>query len=206
MTFPFSTIGHSNRGFDEFVALLAGPGVGLVMDIRKVPRSSRSFWRSFAGLSFHSCGTLPALMSVFSASVLRCLGAATMVASANGSKPASPQQKHAAKSSAVRLVSDQIRSARIEGHGAERRGPELPLDRSRSRHQQEHRHRTTTQIELTMVIVTHEMAFAREVADKVVFMRDGLIVEEGPANAVIDRPENAATRSFLAHFHRKENA
>jgi len=59
---------------------------------------------------------------------------------------------------------------------------------------------------MTMVIVTHEMAFAREVADKVVFTRDGLIVEEGPANAVIDRPENAATRSFLAHFHRKENA
>lgn len=57
---------------------------------------------------------------------------------------------------------------------------------------------------MTMVIVTHEMAFAREVADKVVFVRDGVIVEEGPANLVIDQPQNAATRAFLAHFHRKE--
>ncbi|MDR6757515.1 polar amino acid transport system ATP-binding protein [Mycoplana sp. BE70] len=57
---------------------------------------------------------------------------------------------------------------------------------------------------MTMVIVTHEMAFAREVADKVIFMRDGVIVEEGPANLVIDQPQNPATRAFLAHFHRKE--
>jgi ABC-type polar amino acid transport system ATPase subunit len=35
---------------------------------------------------------------------------------------------------------------------------------------------------MTMVIVTHEMAFARKVADKVIFIRDGVIVEEGPAN------------------------
>ncbi|WP_342360815.1 amino acid ABC transporter ATP-binding protein [Terrarubrum flagellatum] len=55
---------------------------------------------------------------------------------------------------------------------------------------------------MTMVIVTHEIAFAREVADRVVFMRDGVVVEEGPARAVIDRPREAATRSFLSHFHR----
>ncbi|MFC3074082.1 amino acid ABC transporter ATP-binding protein [Shinella pollutisoli] len=59
---------------------------------------------------------------------------------------------------------------------------------------------------MTMVIVTHEMAFAREVADKVIFMRDGVIVEEGPANLVIDEPQNPATRAFLAHFHRKDSA
>lgn len=59
---------------------------------------------------------------------------------------------------------------------------------------------------MTMVIVTHEMAFAREVADKVIFMRDGVIVEEGPASTVIDAPENAETRSFLSHFNRKEQA
>jgi polar amino acid transport system ATP-binding protein len=59
---------------------------------------------------------------------------------------------------------------------------------------------------MTMVIVTHEMAFAREVADKVVFMRDGVIVEEGAANQVIDKPQNSATRAFLAHFHRKDSA
>ncbi|MBP2293708.1 amino acid ABC transporter ATP-binding protein [Azospirillum rugosum] len=54
---------------------------------------------------------------------------------------------------------------------------------------------------MTMIIVTHEIAFAREVADRVVFMRDGVIVEEGPAREVIDNPRQEATRSFLSHFH-----
>jgi polar amino acid transport system ATP-binding protein len=55
---------------------------------------------------------------------------------------------------------------------------------------------------MTMVIVTHEIAFAREVADRVIFMRDGLVIEEGPARQVIDAPREAATRAFLSHFHR----
>jgi polar amino acid transport system ATP-binding protein len=54
---------------------------------------------------------------------------------------------------------------------------------------------------MTMVLVTHEMAFAREVADTVVFMRDGVVVEEGPARQVIDTPRQPATRAFLSHFH-----
>ena len=54
---------------------------------------------------------------------------------------------------------------------------------------------------MTMIIVTHEMAFARDVADRVVFMRGGVIVEEGPARQVIDAPIEDATRSFLNHFH-----
>ncbi len=54
---------------------------------------------------------------------------------------------------------------------------------------------------MTMVIVTHEMAFAREVADRVVFMREGLIVEEGSPEDVIDAPRHEATRAFLSHFH-----
>ncbi|MCJ8141002.1 amino acid ABC transporter ATP-binding protein [Falsirhodobacter halotolerans] len=54
---------------------------------------------------------------------------------------------------------------------------------------------------MTMVIVTHEIAFAREVADRIVFMRDGVVVEEGPARQMIDAPRHEATRSFLAHFH-----
>ena len=54
---------------------------------------------------------------------------------------------------------------------------------------------------MTMIIVTHEIAFAREVADRVIFMRDGVIVEEGPAREVIDRPQQEATRAFLSHFH-----
>lgn len=55
---------------------------------------------------------------------------------------------------------------------------------------------------MTMVIVTHEIAFARDVADRVVFMRDGLVVEDGPARETIDHPKAEATRAFLSHFHK----
>ncbi|RNF88817.1 MULTISPECIES: amino acid ABC transporter ATP-binding protein [Pseudomonas] len=54
---------------------------------------------------------------------------------------------------------------------------------------------------MTMILVTHEIAFAREVADKVVFMRDGVVVEAGPPSIVIDNPKCDATRSFLSHFY-----
>ncbi|MGJ4949631.1 amino acid ABC transporter ATP-binding protein [Bradyrhizobium sp. HKCCYLS20291] len=54
---------------------------------------------------------------------------------------------------------------------------------------------------MTMMLVTHEMAFAREVADTVVFMRDGVVVEQGPARQVIDAPNEPSTQSFLSHFH-----
>ena len=53
---------------------------------------------------------------------------------------------------------------------------------------------------MTMILVTHEIAFAREVADKVVFMRDGVVVEEGPPSQVIDNPQQEATRSFLGRI------
>jgi len=51
---------------------------------------------------------------------------------------------------------------------------------------------------MTMLVVTHEMAFAREVADRVVFMDDGVIVEQGPPAQVIGTPSHERTRSFLA--------
>jgi polar amino acid transport system ATP-binding protein len=51
---------------------------------------------------------------------------------------------------------------------------------------------------LTMVVVTHEIAFAREVADSVVFMADGLVVEEGPPGQILEAPREARTRSFLS--------
>lgn len=51
---------------------------------------------------------------------------------------------------------------------------------------------------MTMVIVTHEMSFAREVADRVVFMDGGVIVEQGPAEQVIEHPREARTQAFLA--------
>ena len=48
-----------------------------------------------------------------------------------------------------------------------------------------------------MVIVTHEMKFARDVADHVIFMDGGVIVEQGPAADVIDNPQHNRTRAFL---------
>jgi polar amino acid transport system ATP-binding protein len=51
---------------------------------------------------------------------------------------------------------------------------------------------------MTMMVVTHEMSFAREVADRVVFMDGGVIVEEGPAAEVIGDPSNERTRTFLS--------
>ena len=50
----------------------------------------------------------------------------------------------------------------------------------------------------TLVIVTHEIGFAREVADRIVFMDDGRIVEQGPPTEVLDHPRHERTRDFLA--------
>ena len=52
----------------------------------------------------------------------------------------------------------------------------------------------------TMIIVTHEMAFARDVADQVIFMDGGVIVEQGDPRQVIDHPREERTRRFLARF------
>ncbi len=53
---------------------------------------------------------------------------------------------------------------------------------------------------MTMVIVTHEMAFARDVADRVAFMDGGVIVEEGPAEQVINNPQHNRTKAFLSRI------
>ena len=50
---------------------------------------------------------------------------------------------------------------------------------------------------MTMVIVTHEMGFAREVADRVIFMADGVITEEGTPEQIFDTPQQERTRAFL---------
>ena len=50
---------------------------------------------------------------------------------------------------------------------------------------------------MTMVVVTHEMGFARDVADRIVFMDQGRIVEEGPPSVMFTAPEHARTRNFL---------
>jgi polar amino acid transport system ATP-binding protein len=54
------------------------------------------------------------------------------------------------------------------------------------------------ELKMTMIVVTHEMGFAREVADTVVFMDDGVVVESGPPSAVIDSPRHERTRTFLS--------
>lgn len=51
---------------------------------------------------------------------------------------------------------------------------------------------------MTMVIVTHEMDFAEMVADRIVFMADGIVVEEGPADKLINNPSNERTRAFIS--------
>jgi polar amino acid transport system ATP-binding protein len=50
---------------------------------------------------------------------------------------------------------------------------------------------------MTMIVVTHEIGFAREVADRVVFMDDGVVVEDGSPSQVIDSPKNERTKSFI---------
>ena len=53
---------------------------------------------------------------------------------------------------------------------------------------------------MTMVVVTHEMAFARDISDRVIFMADGVIVEQGTPEQVIVHPQQERTRQFLTRF------
>jgi polar amino acid transport system ATP-binding protein len=57
---------------------------------------------------------------------------------------------------------------------------------------------------MTMIVVTHEMGFAREVADRVVFMDGGVVVEQGPPREVINNPQHQRTRSFLQRMRQEE--
>lgn len=60
--------------------------------------------------------------------------------------------------------------------------------------------RSLAEQKTTMVIVTHEMAFARDVAGRAIFMDGGVIVEQGPAKQVIDHPTEERTRQFLSRY------
>ena len=51
--------------------------------------------------------------------------------------------------------------------------------------------------EMTMIVVTHEMGFTRDVADRVVFMEGGVVVEQGLPKDVFDHPKEARTKEFL---------
>ncbi|MCL2491222.1 MAG: amino acid ABC transporter ATP-binding protein [Coriobacteriia bacterium] len=53
---------------------------------------------------------------------------------------------------------------------------------------------------MTMIVVTHEMGFARDVADRVVFMDEGVIVEQGTPSEIFDNPQHMRTKDFLGHL------
>ena len=55
---------------------------------------------------------------------------------------------------------------------------------------------------MTMIVVSHEMGFARNAADRVVFMDDGLIVEQGPPAAIFESPTHDRTRAFIGQIQR----
>lgn len=52
----------------------------------------------------------------------------------------------------------------------------------------------------TMIVVTHEMEFAKEVADRVIFMADGHIIEEGTPEEIFENPQNERTKRFLKNY------
>lgn len=53
----------------------------------------------------------------------------------------------------------------------------------------------------TMIVVTHEIDFAHDVADKIIFMADGVIAEDGTPQQVIENPQNLRTKAFLSRFN-----
>ena len=60
--------------------------------------------------------------------------------------------------------------------------------------------RSLSEKRMTMIIVTHEMAFARDVADEIIFMDGGVIVEHGAARQVIEHPREERTKLFLSRY------
>ena len=60
--------------------------------------------------------------------------------------------------------------------------------------------RELAETNMTMIVVTHEIAFAKDLADKIIFLDHGIIAEEGPAKEVINNPQNERTRAFLSKY------
>ena len=58
---------------------------------------------------------------------------------------------------------------------------------------------------MTMIVVTHEMSFAREVSDRVVFMDKGVVEEEGTPEQLFTSPQSVRTREFLGRYIKSEN-
>ena len=59
---------------------------------------------------------------------------------------------------------------------------------------------------MTMVIVTHEMAFAKDVSTRVVFMDKGVIAEQGTPQQIFEHPQQERTKTFLSRYLRSQNA
>ena len=57
---------------------------------------------------------------------------------------------------------------------------------------------------LTMVIVTHEMGFAKNISDRVLFISDGIITEQGSPDQIFDHPKNEKTQKFLSNFRKMD--
>ena len=57
---------------------------------------------------------------------------------------------------------------------------------------------------MTMIVVTHEMSFAHDVADRVVFMDGGVVVEQGPPSQCIDNPQHQRTKRFLQRMRQEK--
>ena len=60
--------------------------------------------------------------------------------------------------------------------------------------------REPAEAKMTMIVVTHEIAFARDLSDKIIFLDHGVIAEEGPAKLVVDNPQNERTKAFLSKY------
>ena len=59
--------------------------------------------------------------------------------------------------------------------------------------------------EMAMILVTHEMDFARDIADRVLFLNDGMIEEEGTPEQVLEHPKSERLQTFLNRFHMKSS-
>nr|MBQ2234923.1 amino acid ABC transporter ATP-binding protein [Treponema sp.] len=60
--------------------------------------------------------------------------------------------------------------------------------------------KSLAQVKMTMVVVTHEMSFARDISDHIIFMDGGVIVEQGTSDQVINNPQQERTKLFLSRF------
>jgi len=180
---PFFTVGHSTRSVAEIVELLDSAEVRLVVDVRTVPRSHRNpqFNRETARTAEDRAITL-----------LGSVGLAHHAYHLPYRLSGGQQQRVAiARALAIspRLVLFDEPTSALD--------PELVADVLTVI-------RRLAEAGMTMVVITHEVRFAREVADRIVFMDEGRIVEQGPPEEVLETPKEVRTQQFLRLLSREE--